>query len=117
MACMQNRKVFSMIQEELLKSLNSKQVQYTRMDLPDPRNGEYLLAVFHLIPGGELNIMQAAAEVAAESSTGTNFPVKTETPFSRVMNALVYKVDIEKNLVWIAYPWRCSIGTATSRTS
>jgi len=32
--------------------------------------------------------------------------VKTETPFSRVMNALVYKVDIENNLIWIAYPWR-----------
>jgi len=103
---MQDRKVFSMIQEELSKTLNPKQVQYMRMDLPDPRNGEYLLAVFHLIPSGELNIMQAAAEVAAESSTGTNFAVKTETPFSRVMNALVYKVDIEKNLVWIAYPWR-----------
>ena len=103
---MENRKVFSMIQEELSKTLNPKQVQYMRMDLPDPRNGEYLLAVFHLIPSGELNIMQAAAEVAAESSTGTNFAVKTETPFSRVMNALVYKVDIEKNLVWIAYPWR-----------
>ncbi len=76
-----------MIQEELSKTLNPKQVQYMRMDLPDPRNGEYLLAVFHLIPSGELNIMQAAAEVAAESSTGTNFAVKTETPFSRVMNA------------------------------
>lgn len=95
-----------MNQEELQKTLNSKQVLYTRMNLPDPRNGEYLLAVFHIIPGGELNIMQAAAEIAAESSTGTNFPVKTETPFSRVMNALVYKVDIEKNLIWIAYPWR-----------
>ena len=106
LAKLQNRKVFSMNKEELLKTLNPKQVLYTRMDLPDPTNGEYLLAVFHLIPGGELNIMQAAAEIAAESSTGTNFTVKTETPFSRVMNALVYKVDMEKNLIWIAYPWR-----------
>ena len=62
-----------MNQEELLKTLNPKQVLYTRMDLPDPTNGEYLLAVFHIIPGGNLNIMQAAAEIAAESSTGTNF--------------------------------------------
>jgi len=74
--------------------------------LNDPKNGEYLLSVFHLVPGNNLNILQAAAEVAAESSTGTNFAVKTETPFSKEMNALVYQVDLKKNLIWIAYPWR-----------
>jgi ribulose-bisphosphate carboxylase large chain len=65
-----------------------------------------MLAVFHLIPGGKLNILQAACEVSAESSTGTNFSVQTETAYSRLLNALVYKVDLEKNLVRIAYPWR-----------
>jgi ribulose-bisphosphate carboxylase large chain len=65
-----------------------------------------MLGIFHLVPGGKLNILQAAAEVAAESSTGTNFTVKTETPFSHQMNALVYQLDVKKNLVWIAYPWR-----------
>jgi ribulose-bisphosphate carboxylase large chain len=74
--------------------------------LENPQNGEYLLAVFHLVPGSNMNILQSAAEVAAESSTGTNFAVKTETPFSKEMNALVYQVDLKKNLVWIAYPWR-----------
>ncbi len=64
------------------------------------------LAVFHLIPSKELNILQAAAEVAAESSTGTNFIVNTETAFSKKMNALVYQFDLKRNLVWIAYPWR-----------
>ena len=59
-----------------------------------------------MVPGKNLNFLQAACEVAAESSTGTNFLVNTETPFSRQMNALVYKVDLEKNLLWIAYPWR-----------
>ncbi len=44
--------------------------------------------------------------MAAESSTGTNFLVQTETPFSREMNALVYKADLEKNLVRVAYPRR-----------
>jgi ribulose-bisphosphate carboxylase large chain len=44
--------------------------------------------------------------VSAESSTGTNFAVQTETAFSREMNALVYQIDLEKNLVWIAYPRR-----------
>lgn len=90
----------------LLKTLNSKQLLYTNLKLKDPRSGEYLLAVFHLVPGGKLNIVQAAAEVASESSTGTNFTVKTETAFSRSMNALVYQVDLKRELVWIAYPWR-----------
>jgi len=90
----------------LSKSLNSKQLAYVNLKLKDPKNGEYLLCVFHLLPGGKLNILQAATEIAAESSTGTNFKVNTETKFSREMNALVYKLDLKKNLVWIAYPWR-----------
>ena len=92
--------------EQLIKTLNIHQNGYVNFDLPNPKNGEYLLAVFHLVSGGKLNILQAAAEVASESSTGTNFNVKTETPFSKEMNAIVYKIDQEKNLVWIAYPWR-----------
>ena len=92
--------------QEMYNSLNEKQLRYTNLELPNPKNGEYMLAVFHLTPGGNLNTMQAAAEVAAESSTGTNFTVRTETDFSHEMNALVYKVDLKKELVWIAYPWR-----------
>ncbi len=95
-----------MNQEQLYKTLNNKQKNYVNFDLKDPNNGEYLLCVFHLKPGKHLNILQASTEVAAESSTGTNFTVKTETPFSREMNALVYKIALDKNLVWIAYPWR-----------
>lgn len=92
--------------QELLATLNSHQAAYVNMDLKDPKNGEYMLAVFHLIPWGKLNIMQAACEVSAESSTGTNFAVQTETAFSKEMNSLVYKLDLEKNLVRIAYPRR-----------
>jgi len=103
---MVNRNKNIAIHKKLIKTLNSKQEAYANLDLKDPKNGEYLLAVFHLIPGKGLNILQAATEVAAESSTGTNFKVQTETPFSRKMNALVYTLDIKKNLVWIAYPWR-----------
>jgi len=91
---------------KLLSTLNPKQRAYVNLDLPDPRNGEYLLAVFHVVPGSKLNLLQAACEVAAESSTGTNFKVKTETAFSREMNALVYKIDAKEGLVWLAYPWR-----------
>ncbi len=93
-------------EKQLIKTLNIHQSGYVNFDIPNPRNGEYLLAIFHLVSGGKLNILQAAAEVAAESSTGTNFNVKTETPFSQEMNALVYKIDQQKNLVWLAYPWR-----------
>uniref|UniRef100_UPI00272E45B8 ribulose-bisphosphate carboxylase n=1 Tax=Methanococcoides sp. TaxID=1966350 RepID=UPI00272E45B8 len=96
----------SLIYEDLVKSLDSKQQAYVDLELPDPTNGEYLLGVFHLIPGGDLNVLQAAAEIAAESSTGTNIKVNTETAFSKTMNALVYQLDLERELVWIAYPWR-----------
>mgnify|MGYP006281905499 CR=1 FL=1 len=92
--------------EDLVQSLNPKQQGYVNLELPDPTNGEYLLTVFRLVPGGEMNMLQAAAEIAAESSTGTNFRVNTETKFSKVMNALVYQMDLERELVWIAYPWR-----------
>lgn len=95
-----------MNQEELLKTLNPKQQAYVNFNIPNVKNGEYMLCVFHFRPGKNLNILQAASEIAAESSTGTNFKVETETAFSREMNALVYKIDEEKELVWIAYPWR-----------
>ncbi|VVB79217.1 Ribulose bisphosphate carboxylase [uncultured archaeon] len=90
----------------LLKTLNPHQQAYISLDLEGAKNGEYMLCVFHMVPRKGLNSLQAACEVAAESSTGTNFLVKTETPFSKKMNALVYKLDLQKSLVWIAYPWR-----------
>ena len=92
--------------EDLLKTLNDHQKAYVNFNIPNVKNGEYLLCAFHIKPGGNLNILQAACETAAESSTGTNFFVLTETPFAREMNALVYKLDVEKEMVWIAYPWR-----------
>ncbi|MFH0798103.1 MAG: ribulose-bisphosphate carboxylase [Candidatus Woesearchaeota archaeon] len=92
--------------QKLYATLNPKQKAYVTPNLKDPKNGEYLLCIFKIVPGAKHNMLQAAAEVAAESSTGTNFTVKTETPFSREMNALVYEIDLKKNLVWIAYPWR-----------
>lgn len=93
---------------DLYKTLNEKQKAYVNLKMTDSQlhNGEYMLTVFHFKPGKNLNTLQAAAEIAAESSSGTNFPVTTETPFSRQMNALVYKMDIKNELVWIAYPWR-----------
>jgi len=92
--------------QELIATLNPHQQAYINMDLKNPKNGDYMLSCFHLIPWWKLNILQAACEAAAESSTGTNFLVQTETPYSKLLNALVYKLDLEKNLVWIAYPRR-----------
>jgi len=92
--------------DKLIKTLNDHQLAYCNFNLKNPQNGEYMLAVFHLLPGKALNFLQAACEIGAESSTGTNFLVKTETPFSRDMNAQVYQVDLKKELVWIAYPCR-----------
>jgi ribulose-bisphosphate carboxylase large chain len=92
--------------DKMVSSLNKKQLLYLDLNLKNPRNGEYMLGVFHLLPGKALNMLQAATEVAAESSTGTNFEVNTETDFSHEMNALVYQIDLKKNLVWIAYPTR-----------
>ena len=82
--------------KDLLSTLNNHQLAYVNLDLPDPKNGEYMLWCFHLVPGKNLNILQAACEVSAESSTGTNFLVQTETPFAREMNSLVYQVDMKK---------------------
>jgi len=92
--------------KKLVSSLNDKQRAYCNLSLENPKNGSYMLCVFHFLPGKMLNTLQAACEVAAESSTGTNFKVNTETAFSRSLNALAYKLDLKNNLVWIAYPWR-----------
>lgn len=91
---------------ELLDTLNPHQKAYVNLDLENPKNGEYMLTVFRCKAKEGLNLLQVAAEVAAESSTGTNFLVNTETPFSKTMNALVYKIDVDQDLIWIAYPWR-----------
>lgn len=95
-----------MAKDKLLGTLNPHQEKYVDLDLKDPENGEYMLAVFRMTPAKGINMLQAAAEIAAESSTGTNLSVKTETAFSRRLNALVYKYDLKKQLIWIAYPWR-----------
>ena len=92
--------------EELVETLNDHQKAYLNLHLENPYNGDYMLGAYHLVPSEKRNILQAACEVASESSTGTNFPVKTETPYARLLNALVYEVNLETNIVKIAFPWR-----------
>lgn len=81
------------------------QKDYINLKLKNPESGDYLLAVFHLVPAKGHDLLDVASEVAAESSTGSNVKV-VDTKFAAGLNAIVYKVDKKKNLAWIAYPWR-----------
>jgi ribulose-bisphosphate carboxylase large chain len=81
------------------------QEKYIKLGNKDVFNDQYLLAVFEVYTYGA-DLLDAASEIAAESSNGSNITVGTATPFSDSMGAIVYKVDKKKNLVWIAYPWR-----------
>ncbi len=81
------------------------QKQYIKLGDEEVFNGNYMLAVFHVKTYGD-SLLDAASEIAAESSTGSNLKVGTATPFSNKVDAIVYKVDEDNNLVYIAYPWR-----------
>ncbi len=81
------------------------QKEYLFLGNEEVHNERYLLTVFHIIPSEGLTLEDVATEIAAESSTGTSIAVKSATDFSSSNNARVYKIDKEKNLVWIAYPW------------
>ncbi len=81
------------------------QEKYISLGNKNVFNDKYLLTVFEVKTYGA-DLLDAASEIAAESSNGSNLRVGTATKFSDEMGAIVYKVDKEKNLVWIAYPWR-----------
>jgi len=81
------------------------QREYLAIGDESVNNGNYLLAVFKMIPIEGMTLEDVATEIAAESSTGTNLKVGSATPFSLNLNAKIYKIDEEQNLVWIAYPW------------
>lgn len=82
------------------------QEQYISLGNQEVYNGQYALAVFKLDTYGGMSLVDAASEVAAESSSGSNIKVGSLTAFSKSLDALVYRIDEEKKLVWIAYPWR-----------
>lgn len=82
------------------------QKKYIKLDNEEVYNDQYLLCVFHVETYNEIDLLDAASEIAAESSNGSNLDVGTATKFSDSMGAIVYKVDVRRGLVWIAYPWR-----------
>ncbi|MFW5719428.1 MAG: RuBisCO large subunit C-terminal-like domain-containing protein [Candidatus Dojkabacteria bacterium] len=82
------------------------QKKYIQIGNESVFNGQYLLTVFHVKTYGGIDLLDAASEIAAESSNGSNLEVGTATQFSDSMGGIVYKSDPERGLVWIAYPWR-----------
>ena len=81
------------------------QAQYLSIGNKEVFNEQYMLAVFKLVPYGDITLEDVASEVAAESSTGSNLKVGSATVYSQSVDALVYDINKEKNLVYIAYPW------------
>ena len=67
--------------------------------------GEHVLVAYIMKPkAGFSGFLATAAHFAAESSTGTNVSVSTTDNFTRGVDAMVYEIDEEKELMKIAYP-------------
>jgi ribulose-bisphosphate carboxylase large chain len=67
--------------------------------------GKHVLCAYIMKPkAGFGNYLETAAHFAAESSTGTNVKVSTTDDFTRGIDALVYEIDEEKEVMKIAYP-------------
>ena len=82
--------------------------RYVNLDLNEDEliaNGEHVLVAYHMKPKeGFGDYVATAAHFAAESSTGTNVEVATTDAFTRGVDAIVYEVDEQKELMKIAYP-------------
>lgn len=66
--------------------------------------GKHVLCAYIMKPKAGYGYLETAAHFAAESSTGTNVNVSTTDDFTRGVDALVYEIDEEKELMKIAYP-------------
>lgn len=66
--------------------------------------GEHVLVAYIMKPKAGYEYLSTAAHLAAESSTGTNVSVSTTDDFTKSIDALVYEIDPEKELIKIAYP-------------
>jgi len=68
------------------------------------REGQHVLCAYIMKPKGDGDYLATAAHFAAESSTGTNVEVSTTDNFTRGVDALVYEIDADRELMKIAYP-------------
>jgi ribulose-bisphosphate carboxylase large chain len=66
--------------------------------------GKHVLCAYIMKPKAGYGYLETAAHFAAESSTGTNVSVSTTDDFTRGVDAIVYEIDEEKELMKIAYP-------------
>jgi ribulose-bisphosphate carboxylase large chain len=66
--------------------------------------GRHVLCAYIMKPKAGYGYLETAAHFAAESSTGTNVSVSTTDDFTRGVDALVYEIDPDKELMKIAYP-------------
>ncbi|MBE9561535.1 MAG: ribulose-bisphosphate carboxylase, partial [Proteobacteria bacterium] len=69
------------------------------------KGGNHVLCAYIMKPKqGFFDYLGTAAHFAAESSTGTNVEVCTTDDFTKGVDALVYEIDEEKEIMKIAYP-------------
>ncbi|MFQ6753685.1 ribulose-bisphosphate carboxylase [Cereibacter sphaeroides] len=81
--------------------------RYARLDLKEAdliAGGRHVLCAYVMKPKAGYGYLETAAHFAAESSTGTNVEVSTTDDFTRGVDALIYEIDPEKEIMKIAYP-------------
>jgi ribulose-bisphosphate carboxylase large chain len=81
--------------------------RYANLDLREEdliAGGRHVLCAYIMKPKAGYGYLETAAHFAAESSTGTNVDVSTTDDFTRGVDALVYEIDPDKELMKIAYP-------------
>lgn len=81
--------------------------RYVNLDLKKEelkKSEKYVLCAYQMKPKSGYAYIPTAAHFAAESSTGTNVEVYTTDDFTRSVDALVYEVDANNELMKIAYP-------------
>ena len=81
--------------------------RYSNLDLKEAdliKNGKHILVAYTMTPVAGVGYLEAAAHIAAESSTGTNVEVSTTDDFTKGVDALVYEIDEAKGIMKVAYP-------------
>jgi ribulose 1,5-bisphosphate carboxylase large subunit-like protein len=68
------------------------------------KGGKHILVAYKMKPKAGYGYLEAAAHLAAESSTGTNVEVSTTDDFTKGVDALVYHIDEATEDLRIAYP-------------
>jgi ribulose-bisphosphate carboxylase large chain len=65
---------------------------------------KHVLCTYVMKPKSGYGYLETAAHFAAESSTGTNVNISTTDDFTRGVDAMVYEIDADREIMKIAYP-------------